>query len=175
MDATDRDAPLRAHLVELLDGGAAHLDLDSALAGLDPELRAVRPEGLPYSPWQLLEHLRICQRDILDFSRSADHPKLNWPADYWPESPAPPDDLAWDRSVAELRRDAKAMRDLVLDPGTDLLAPLPWGTGQSIAREAMLLADHNAYHLGQLVVVRRLLGAWDDSPNPTGDESNGDG
>ena len=160
MSSSDRDAMLRAHLLELLDGGAAHLSFEAAIAGLPPELRGVRPEGVPHSPWRLLEHLRICQRDILDFSRSADYPKLDWPADYWPEGDAPPDALAWDRSVAAFRNDARAMRDLVADPATDLLARLPWGSGQSIAREAMLLADHNAYHLGQLVDLRRALGCW---------------
>ena len=165
-DAESRDATLRRHLLELLDGGAAHLDFDAAVAGLPADCRGSRPEGLPHSPWQLLEHLRICQRDILDFSRSADHPELDWPDDYWPDAEGPPDDLAWDRSVAEFRRDAKAMRNLVADPTTDLLAPLPWGSGQSIAREAMLLADHNAYHLGQLVAVRRLLGTWSPADRP---------
>lgn len=175
MDTTDRDAPLRAHLVELLDGGAAHLDFEAAVSGLPPGLRGIRPGGLPHSPWELLEHLRICQRDILDFSRSADHPTLDWPADYWPGSAGPPDDLAWDRCVADFRRDARAMKDLVADPGTDLLSPLPWGSGQSVAREAMLLADHNAYHLGQLIIVRRLLGAWEDAKGPGGDETEDDG
>lgn len=163
MSANDRDAVLRGHLLELLDGGSAHLDFEAAVGGLDPKSWGARPEGLPYSPWQLLEHLRICQRDILEFSRSAGHPKLDWPADYWPDSQAPPDDLAWDRTIAAFREDAGAFRDLVADPATDLIAPFSWGTGQTVAREAMLLADHNAYHLGQLVVVRRLLGAWEDS------------
>ncbi|RUL89251.1 DinB family protein [Tautonia sociabilis] len=162
----DRDAPLRAHLLELLDGGAAHLGFEAAVAGFPVDRSGDRPAGLPHSPWELLEHLRICQRDILDFSRSAEYPKLDWPADYWPPSPSPPDGRSWDRSIAAFRQDLRAMRDLVADPATDLLAPLPWGSGQSIVREAMLLADHNAYHLGQLVVVRRLLGLWDDSSSP---------
>ena len=160
MTPNPRDAALRAHLLELLRGGGAHLDFEKATAGLDDGLRGEVPEGLAHSPWQLLEHLRICQRDILDYSRSADHPQLNWPDDYWPSSPAPPDDLAWDRSIAEFQRDAEAMRGLIDDPDVDLLAPLPWGNKHTIAREAMLLADHNAYHLGQLVDARRLLGAW---------------
>ncbi|MEW4566523.1 DinB family protein [Tautonia sp. JC769] len=163
MEPHDRDAILRAHVLELLDAGAAHLDFESAIAGLEPALRGIRAEGLPHSPWELLEHLRICQRDILDFCRSADHARLRWPDDYWPGRAAPPDDLAWDRSASAFRADAQAMRGLVADPQTDLLRPLPWGTGQSIAREAMLLADHNAYHLGQLVSLRRLLGSWDDA------------
>ncbi|WP_169974292.1 DinB family protein [Tautonia rosea] len=163
MDLNNRDAILRAHLLELLDSGAAHLDFESAVSGLDPSLWGVRPKGLPHSPWELLEHLRICQRDILDFCLSADFARLQWPYDYWPNKATVPDDLAWDRSVASFRTDAQEMRNLIVDPRTDLLRPLAWGTGQSIAREAMLLADHNAYHLGHLVVVRRLLGAWRDA------------
>lgn len=163
METTDRDSLLRAHLLELLDAGAAHLDFESAVSGLDPSLWRVRPKGLPHSSWELLEHLRICQRDILDFCRSADFAPLQWPDDYWPDQETVPNDLAWDRAIASFRADAQAMRDLIADPQTDLLKPLPWGTGQSIAREAMLLADHNAYHLGQLVCVRRLLGAWSDA------------
>jgi len=116
---------------------------------------------MPYSPWRLVEHIRICQWDILEFCRR-DHESPPWPEGYWPEGDAPPDDRAWNQSIDSFRRDAKAMRDLVADPRTDLLTPLPWGSGQTIAREAMLLADHNAYHLGQLVAVRRALGAWTD-------------
>ena len=162
MPPDPRDSALRRHLLELLGGGGAHLDFEKATDGLVPDRRGVVPEGLVYSPWQLLEHLRICQRDILEYCRTADHPKLDWPDDYWPDAPAPPDGQAWDRSIAEFRGDAEAMRKLVADPAVELLAPLPWGGDHSIAREAMLLADHNAYHLGQLVDARRLLGAWRD-------------
>jgi hypothetical protein len=154
------DQALREHLLYLLRGGGAHLNFDAAVADLPPRLRGVRPPGVPHTPWRLLEHLRIAQRDILEFSRNPKHVSPNFPAGYWPEGDAPPDDAAWDRSVAAFRADLKAMQDLVADPKTDLFAHIPHGEGQTILREALLVADHNAYHLGQLVVVRRVLGAW---------------
>ena len=120
------------------------------------------PDCSPHSPWQLLEHLRICQWDILEFSRDAAHVSPHFPVGYWPDGPSPPDEHAWDRSVEQFRADIQAMKDLVADPSTDLLAVIPWGSGQTILREALLVADHNAYHLGQLVMVRRMLGAWTD-------------
>jgi hypothetical protein len=156
----DKDRALRDHLLELLRGGSAHLDFDQAIEGLPPHLRGVRPEGLPHSVWELLEHLRIAQWDILEFSRNPDHASPDWPAGYWPTSPAPPDEAAWERSLAAVRREIREMMDLVADPKTDLSARIPWGDGQTILREALLVADHNAYHLGQIVLVRRLLGAW---------------
>ena len=156
----DKDQALRDHLLELLRGGSAHLDLDRAIVGLPDHLRGVRPAGLPHSVWELLEHLRIAQWDILEFSRNLDHVSPAWPEGYWPESPAPPDDAAWEGSVEDVRRELRQMMDLVSDPRTDLYAKIPWGDGQTILREAMLVADHNAYHLGQIVLVRRLLGAW---------------
>lgn len=162
MRDNERDATLRRHLLELLDGGGAHLGFDRAVAGLPAAHRGARAAGSPHTPWGLLEHLRIAQHDILEFSRRADHESPPWPDGYWPEGDTPPDDLAWDRSVAAFRRDAAAMRDLVADEATDLLAPLPWGSGQTVAREAILLADHNAYHLRQLVTIRRALGSWSD-------------
>jgi len=152
---------LRQHLLELLRGGNAHLNFEEALAGLPPNLRGERPHGLPYSPWRLLEHMRIAQWDILEFSRNPKHASPEWPGGYWPESDAPPDDKAWQKSIRQFRADLKAMQDLVEDPAIDLLAPIPHGDGQTILREALLLADHNSYHLGQLVTVRRLLGAWE--------------
>jgi len=154
------DQSLREHLLYLLSGGGAHLNFDAAVADLPAALRGVRPDGLPHSPWELLEHLRIAQRDILEFSRNAKHVSPEWPSGYWPASAAPPDDAAWDKSVAAFRRDLAAMRKLVKDPKTNLYARIPHGDGQTILREALLTADHNAYHLGQLVLVRRLLGAW---------------
>jgi hypothetical protein len=155
-------AGLREHLRELLGGGHAHLDFGRAIEGLPAELRGARPTGLPHSPWQLVEHLRIAQWDILRFSVDPQHVSPEFPDGYWPEGAAPPDPDAWDRSVAAFRSDLKTMTNLVADPTLDLLAPIPHGQGQTILREAMLVADHNAYHLGQLVVVRRLLGAWHD-------------
>jgi hypothetical protein len=151
---------LRKHLLELLRGGGAHLDFEKAIADLPPELRGRKVKNLPHTPWRLLEHLRIAQWDILEFSRNPRHGSPPFPEGYWPAADAPPDAAAWDRSVAAFRADLQAMQDLVADPATDLSAPLAHGQGQTVLREALLVADHNAYHLGQLVVVRRLLGAW---------------
>jgi hypothetical protein len=154
------DQVLREHLVSLLSGKGAHLDFDAAVADLPPALRGIRPAGLPHSPWELLEHLRIAQWDILEFSRNPKHVSPDWPSGYWPASPAPPDDSAWDKSIAAFQRDMQAMRQLVEDARTDLYARIAHGEDQTIMREALLVADHNAYHLGQLVLVRQLLGAW---------------
>ena len=156
------DVALRNHLVELLQGGHAHLNFESAIAGLPEALRGARPANLPHTPWRLLEHMRIAQWDILKFSIDPDHVSPEFPDGYWPEGDAPPQPSAWDRAVEGFRADLKAMIDLVLDPGTDLFAPIAHGQGQTILREALLVADHNAYHLGQLVTVRRLLGAWSE-------------
>ncbi|MFL6263567.1 MAG: DinB family protein [Thermoanaerobaculia bacterium] len=155
-----QDQPLRDHLLELLRGGHAHLKLDKAIADLPPELRGAKAPGLPHTIWQLLEHLRIAQWDILEFSRDEKHVSPEWPAGYWPKTEAPPDG-AWEKSVEAFQRDLQAMQDLVADPRTDLFAKLPWGDGQTVLREALMLADHNAYHLGQLVSVRQALGAWE--------------
>jgi hypothetical protein len=158
----DQTTALREHLLYLLRDGGAHLDPDKAVADLPPELRGARPAGLPHSPWRLLEHMRIAQWDILEFSRNPRHVSPPFPDGYWPQGDAPPDAGAWDRSVAAFRADLRAMEALVADPASDLFTPLPHGQGQTLLREALLVADHNAYHLGQLVVVRRLLGSWKD-------------
>jgi DinB superfamily len=157
----DQDRILRDHLLELLRGGSAHLDFEKAVGGLPPELRGVKAPALPHTVWQLLEHLRIAQWDILGFSRNPDHVSPSWPAGHWPDSAAPPDDAAWDRSVETFLTELQEMQDLVADPKTDLYAKIPWGDGQTILREALLVADHNAYHLGQIVSVRQALGAWE--------------
>jgi len=156
----DRDASLRQHLLELLNGGHAHAEFDTAVRNLPAALRGKRPKGAEHSPWEILEHLRIAQGDILEFSRDPGHQSPAWPSGYWPATPEPPDDKAWDKSVRAFRRDLKAMSDLVQNPATDLFARIPHGNGQTILREALLIADHNAYHLGELVLLRRLLGAW---------------
>jgi hypothetical protein len=156
-----QDRALRRHLLELLRGGHAHVNFEEALTGLPPQLRGAKPEGLPYSPWRLLEHMRIAQWDILEFSRNPKHVSPDFPSGYWPESDAPPDEKAWQKSIRQFRSDLKAMEDLVEDPSTDLYSPIPNGEGQTVLREALLLADHNSYHIGQLVTVRRLLGAWE--------------
>jgi hypothetical protein len=157
---SDQIAALREHLLNLLRGGHAHADFESAVRKLPAALRGKRPRGAEHSPWQLLEHLRIAQWDILEFSRDPQHQSPEWPTGYWPQKPAPPDEKAWDKSVRAFRRDLKALCDLVSDPKTDLFAKIPHGDGQTVLREALLAADHNAYHLGQLVLLRRLLGAW---------------
>jgi hypothetical protein len=156
----DPNHDLRKHLVELLDGGQAHAKFDDLIKNLPPQLRGVKPANFPHSPWMILEHLRIAQEDILDFSRNAKYKSRKWPDEYWPKTPAPPTAGAWDKSVKQFRADLKAIQALVANPKTDLFAKLPWGDGQTILREALLVADHNAYHLGQLLDVRRLLGAW---------------
>ena len=151
---------LREHLVNLLSGGGAHIDWKGTFKGIPAKLRGVRPDNLPYSIWDLLEHMRIAQWDILEFSRDAEHVSPDWPAGYWPTAEAQPGEKEWDRSLASFSRDLEAMKKLVGDPKTDLFAKIPHGTGQTILREALLIADHNAYHLGQVLTVRRLLGNW---------------
>ena len=151
---------LRDHVLYLLKGGGAHVAFDEVIKDLPPELRSKKPAGYPHSVGMLLEHMRIAQWDILEFSRNRKHKSPKWPEGYWPESDAPPTSAAWDKSIREFRKDLNAMRDLVASPKTDLFAKIPWGEGQTILREALLAADHNAYHLAQIVDVRRLLGAW---------------
>jgi hypothetical protein len=159
-NSTDRDALLRKQLDELLSGGGAHASFDDVVKGVPPESRGQKPERLPHSPWMILEHLRIAQWDILEFSRNKDHKSPEWPSGYWPETAAPPTARAWDESIDSFHNDLAAMRKLVQDPKTDLYAKIPWGDGQTILREALLVADHNAYHVAQLVDARRLLGIW---------------
>ena len=155
-------ADLRKQLVALLHGGQAHVTFDDAVKNLPANLRGTVPAGLPYSAWQLLEHLRITQRDILNFSAPPTggyHP-IQWPEDYWPKSPEPPLPTAWDASVAAIHTDLKTFVALLEDPNVDLSKPFRWGDGQTLLREALLIADHTAYHLGELVVLRRMLNTW---------------
>jgi hypothetical protein len=135
----------------------AHLSFDDAVKGFPVKLRGAKPKGAPHTPWQLLEHLRIAQWDIFDFSRNPAYQEMKWPDDYWPKTQAPPDAAAWDKSVEQFRRDLKSIEKLVSDPKVDLTARIPHGTGQTVLREALLVADHNSYHLGQLVFVRKML------------------
>lgn len=151
---------LREEVVKLLGGGSAHADFDKAVANFPAGLRGVRPESTPHSGWELLEHLRIAQWDMLEFSRNPRHESPEWPAGYWPAGPEPPSARAWDDSVAAFRADLRAMQALVGDAKSDLFTPFPHGQGQTLLREALQLADHNAYHIGELVFLRRLLGAW---------------
>jgi hypothetical protein len=151
---------LREHVLYLLQGGGAHAKFNEVIAGVPAKLRGQKPAGLPHSLWTLLEHLRIAQWDILEFSRNPKHASPKWPGGYWPRTEAPPNPAAWNASIKKFRQDLKAMQNLVKNPKTDLFARIPWGDSQTILREALLLADHNAYHLGQMLDVRRLLGAW---------------
>ena len=156
----NQDQALRKHLLELLDGGQAHATFDGVVADFPSKFRGEKPAGLPHSGWMLVEHLRITQWDILEFSRNPKYAATNWPDDYWPKSPAPPSEAAWNKSIKSFRDDLNAMKKLVNDPKTDLFAKIPWGEGQTILREALLVADHNSHHLAQLIDVRRLLGIW---------------
>jgi len=157
----EHDRELREHILYLLRGGGAHGSFDDAVADFPSKLRGAKLERLPYTAWQLLEHVRLAQWDILDFSRNPNYREMKFPDDYWPKAEAPPNEAAWKKSVAALRHDLKEMQELVENPKTDLFAKIPWGDGQTVLREALLVADHNAYHLGQLVMLRRFLGAWE--------------
>jgi hypothetical protein len=160
--STDEQGPLRRQLIDLLQGGQAHITFDDAVKDLPANHRGTVPPNLPYSAWQLLEHLRIAQRDILHFSAPPTggyHP-MRWPQDYWPQSPEPPSDRAWDQCLAAIHSDLKHFITLIENPASDLYKPFRWGEGQNLLREALLIADHNAYHIGELVVLHRLLGAW---------------
>ncbi len=154
------DAALRDLLRRQLAWEDAHVGFERSLDGLPAELRGRVPAGMPYSPWQLLEHLRLAQHDILDFCVNSHYEEMEWPADYWPADPAPPGPAAWDESVRACLADRAALQALAADPKADLFARIPHGTGQTILRELLLAADHAAYHVGELVAVRRMLGAW---------------
>ena len=156
---------VQKQLLALLKGGQAHADFDKVIGGMPETLRGERPERVPYSAWQLLEHLRITQRDILDFCTNAEgkgYKHRAWPAEYWPRESAPPNATAWDETVSSVRADQKAFEALLSAGDADLVTPFPWSDGQNLLREALLIADHTAYHLGELVLLRRLLGAWPD-------------
>jgi hypothetical protein len=151
---------LRQQLVKLLDGKEAHAPFEKVFGGVAIEARGLRVTGAPHTLWQLLEHLRIAQWDILEFSRNPKHVSPKWPEGYWPATETPPDEAAWDHSIAAFKKDLNSMRKLVSDAKTDLLAKIPHGEGQTILREALLIAEHNSYHLGQAVLLRQLLGVW---------------
>ena len=156
-----QDQSLRDHLKRLLDWPDAHADFDRIVTGLPARVQGVRPEGLPYSPWQLLEHMRLAQADILDFCRNPRYRQPAWPDDYWPPTEAPPDPDAWERSAAAFRADRQALVEMIDDPDVNLFAEIGHGEGQTYLREVLLAADHNAYHLGEMVAARRLLGVWE--------------
>ena len=156
----DNDASLREQLVQLLRGGNAHVDVLSALKGFPPKLYGAKPENSPHSAWELLEHMRIALRDIWDFSTNDEYVEKKWPDDYWPKEKEPPSPDAWDRSIEAILHDREKFKALILRPGADLAKPFLWGTGQNLLREALLISDHAAYHIGELILLRRLLGAW---------------
>ena len=157
---SDPDRALRDHLRALLSEPHAHIAFADAVADWPAELRGAKPAGQPFTPWRLLEHIRISQWDIVAFTQSAKHVSPEWPRGYWPLDDAPPTAAAWDRSVAQVERDRQAMERIVADHKTDLFARIRHGTGQTILREALVLADHNSYHVGQLLLLRRLLGVY---------------
>lgn len=154
---------LHKQLFALLKGGQAHAGFDDVIKDFPAEKRGVKPAGLPYSGWQLLEHLRIAQHDILHYSKNV-HGKYHspkWPEGYWPKSPEPPSEKAWSDSIHHIKADAKEFEELIKDPKSNLSEPFPWADeGQNLLREALLIADHNAYHLGEIVALRRILGIW---------------
>lgn len=151
------DRSLRDHLLALLDSGNAHLTFADAVKDFPPELRGTRPAGGPHSAWELLEHLRITQWDILEFTRDSAHVSPPWPAGYWPQDVSPPSNDAWDESVKAFRTDRAALAKIIADESLDLFSRIEHGDGQTVLREILLTADHNAYHLGQFVMVRKLL------------------
>jgi hypothetical protein len=151
---------LPEHLVELLKGGHAHITFDNAVKDWPSNLQGVRPEGAAHSAWEILEHLRIAQWDILEFTRNPKHVSPEFPAGYWPKTQAPPDPKAWNNTIKSFRADLDAMIKIVQNKKTDLYTPFAHGDGQTVLREVLLVADHNAYHLGELLLLRRLLGAW---------------
>jgi len=157
---SDSEKALRDHIIKLLASNSAHVDSRSVLESIPFETAGRKPAGAPHTPWQLLEHLRIAQWDILEFSRNPRHVSPKFPHGYWPETEAPPDESAWRKSISQFTADLESMQKLVASPSTDLFAAIPHGNGQTVLREALLVADHNAYHLGQLVLLSRLAGTW---------------
>jgi uncharacterized damage-inducible protein DinB len=157
---TGRDAAIRDHLARLLDWEEARVGFDAAVADVPARMRGTQPPGLPHSLWQLVEHIRITQHDILDFCRNKNYEEMTWPDDYWPASAAPPSDAAWKKSLSRVRADRKALQQLARRASIDLTQRIPHGSGQTWLRELLLAADHAAYHVGQIVLVRQLLGIW---------------
>jgi hypothetical protein len=151
---------IRKEVDRLLAGKGAHADFEAAVADFPLKLRGSKPPGACHSAWELLEHIRIAQWDMLEFSRDPEHASPEWPGGYWPKNAAPDSTADWERSVKACQRDLRAMRELVSDPESDLFTPFAHGEGQTLLREAMQMADHNAYHVGELIFLRRLLGAW---------------
>ena len=154
------DADVRTHLINMLTGRNAHVGLEDALADLPKAYRGKKTDNLPYTIWQQLEHLRIAQRDILEFCRSAAYTSPEWPEEYWPDSEAPKDDEAWTDSITTFKKDHQELVDLISNTDNPLFEPFEWGDGQTLFREAVLVIDHNSYHIGQIILIRKLLGVW---------------
>jgi hypothetical protein len=155
------DAILRNQLVEFLRGGSAHADMDTCLDQMPPKLYGSKPEGTPHSTWELLEHLRFTLHDLLAFCTDSHYTAPKWPDDYWPTSAAPASSAEWDKSVKAIKADMAEFEKLVQNPATNLYAKIPWGEGQTVLREVLLAGDHNSYHLGQIAMLRKQLGAWE--------------
>jgi uncharacterized damage-inducible protein DinB len=154
------DEAVRKQITAILRKSEAHAGFEKSVQDFPPEKRGVRPPGSPHSAWELLEHLRIAQEDILEFCASTEYEEKNWPDDYWPKSAAPASDDEWNHSVQSVIADREAFIALLNDSHRDLYTPFAWGDGQTLLREALLIIDHNAYHIGEIVLLRRLLGAW---------------
>jgi uncharacterized damage-inducible protein DinB len=157
MGKLSADADLRGHLIALLEGGNAHITFVDAVKDFPVERAGIRPQGSPHSVWELLEHLRIAQADIVLFTHANDYVELKWPDDYWPSTSAPKDEAEWNASVEAVGTDLARFIDMLKDERRDLFEPFPWGNGQTLLREALLIADHNSYHVGQLMLLRRML------------------
>ena len=156
-----KNSPLQQPLINLLNFEGAHVGFDESVRGLSAELRGNKVKGFPHTAWQLVEHMRIAQSDILEFSRDANHVSPKWPDGYWPQSSRPASDAAWKKSIASFRHDLDEVKKLVAAADEqELYERIPHGDGQTLLREALLVADHNSYHLGQLVMLRKMLGAW---------------
>jgi uncharacterized damage-inducible protein DinB len=161
--STAEDRALRDQLIEFLRGGSAHADLKAVLEDFPADLRGAKPKGAQHTIWQLLEHIRIALHDLFEFSTNSNYVAMEWPKDYWPQEEAPKDDHAWDVSVAAVKKDVADFVKLVADGESNLYATIPWGDGQTLLREVLLAGQHTSYHLGQIVLLRRELGAWKES------------
>lgn len=158
--AAKPDRAIREQLAKAVDWEDARVGFDTAVADVPAHMRGIVPPGLPHSIWQLVEHIRLAQYDILDFSRNAKYKEMKWPDAYWPKAAAPPSEAAWKKSLTRIRADRKALQTLAIDRAVDLTARIPHGSGQTVLRELLLVADHTSYHVGQIVLIRQLLGIW---------------
>ena len=156
----DSGLAMRSIVASSLDWDQAHATFDAAVANMPKELRGTRPENFPHSVWELVEHIRIAQDDLADFMERADYHQLKWPDEYWPSNPAPSSDEAWDKSIAAVLRDREHLKEIAMRSTIDLAAKIPWGTGQTYLRTILVAVDHTAYHVGQILAVRKLLGVW---------------